>query len=316
VRALVTGASGFVGTYLLEALRAQGAQVLACGGPQDGSGFFPLDLREPASIHRALEAGRPTVIFHLAAQTFVPESFASPVATYDVNAMGCALLSQAVREYAAAGASMPRILFTSSAEVYGVRDPSEFPLHETLDLRPVSPYAASKAAAEAILLAESRSMGLDVVVARSFTHVGPGQSSRFVVASFAEQLAKIAAGGDPVLLVGNIEAARDLLDVRDVVRAYLALARDGESGEPYNVCSGTAVKIRDVLRELITIAHVPVEVRQDPARMRPLDVPVFVGSAAKLQARTGWKPELTLVRSLREIYRSAAAAAGKPQPAS
>ena len=143
------------------------------------------------------------------------------------------------------------------------------------------------------------------MVARAFNHIGSGQSDRFVVPSLAHQLAAIAAGGSPVLLVGNLNAARDFLDVRDVVAAYLALARDGESGQVYNVCRGAAVKVRDVLRDLIAIAGVPVEVREDPQRMRPLDVPLFVGSAEKLRARTGWTPAIPLARSLREIYAAA-----------
>ena len=319
MRALVTGASGFVGGHLVSALRRDGAQILACGGPRDeahaangGAGFFPLDLGDVHSIRAALDVARPDVVFHLAAQTFVPESFASPLPTYEANAVGSARLAQAVREYVAAGEAMPRIVFASSAEVYGQREAHEFPLHETLDLRPANPYAASKAAAEAILLAETRSMGLDAVVARAFNHIGPGQNPRFVVASLAAQLASAAAGGEPVLMVGNLEAARDFLDVRDVVEAYIALARDGARGEAYNVCSGSAIKIRDVLRELINVAHVPIEVREDPARMRPADVPLFVGSAQKLRAKTGWQPAIPLPRSLRDVYASAAAAAKVP----
>jgi len=300
----VTGASGFVGHYLVDALRRAGEDVVACGGPHDG-GSLPIDVAEVASIRAALDIARPDVVFHLAAQTFVPDSFAAPAATYETNAIGTARVAQAVRDYARSGEKMPRIVFTSSAEVYGPREAADFPLHETLELRPATPYAASKAAAEAILLAEARAFALDVVVARAFNHIGSGQSDRFVVPSLAHQLAAIAAGGSPVLLVGNLNAARDFLDVRDVVAAYLALARDGESGQVYNVCRGAAVKVRDVLRDLIAIAGVPVEVREDPQRMRPLDVPLFVGSAEKLRARTGWTPAIPLARSLREIYAAA-----------
>jgi GDP-4-dehydro-6-deoxy-D-mannose reductase len=254
------------------------------------------------TLRAALEASRPTVVFHLAAQTFVPDSIRSPIETYETNAMGSARLAHAVREYAI---DRPRIVFTSSAEVYGVRDPAEFPLCEALDLRPTTPYGASKAAAEAILLGESRSFGVDAVIARSFNHIGPGQNERFVVASMATQLARIAAGGPPQLLVGNLAAARDFLDVRDVVAAYIALANHGEPGEVYNVCAGRAVAIRDVLRELIAIAHVPVEVREDPARMRSPDIPLLVGNSNKLRARTGWKPQIPLTRSLRDVYDAA-----------
>jgi GDP-4-dehydro-6-deoxy-D-mannose reductase len=315
VRALVTGASGFVGGYLLSALRSRGAEVLACGGVRDKGEFFPLDLCDVDAVRAAVDLARPSVVFHLAAQTFVPESLSSPAQTYDVNVLGTACLTQAVRDYAATGAVAPRIVFTSSSEVYGRRDPADFPLREGLDLRPGNPYAASKAAAEAILLAEARCFGLNVVVARAFNHIGPGQSDRFVVASMAAQLAR-AAFEKSALLVGNLEAARDFLDVRDVVEAYVLLAERGERGEVYNVCSGNAVKIRDVLGELIRIAHVPVEVREDPSRMRPLDTPLFVGSNQKLRELTGWEPERTLRHSLRDVYESAVRSAGNPQPGS
>ena len=266
MRALVTGASGFAGRYLLDALRRDGAEVFGCGGPNDSSGeFFELDLNDAQTLVVALETFRPTVVFHLAAQTFVPESLRAPVETYEANALGTARLADAVRTYSAG--PPPRILFASSAEVYGAREAGEYPLHERVDLRPRSPYGASKAAAEAILLGESRSFGTDVVIARAFNHIGPRQSERFVVASLAAQLARIAAGAPPQLYVGNLETARDFLDVRDVVSAYIALAREGERGEIYNVCSGRAVVIRDVLRELIAIARVPVEVREDPAEI-------------------------------------------------
>lgn len=310
MRALVTGASGFVGSHLVAALRDDGADVFACGGPHDvPAPSLAIDLADIATIRSALEESRPTHVFHLAAQTFVPDSLASPGATYLANVIGTALVAQAVREYGGANRTTPRLLFTSSAEVYGARAPHEFPLEEAIDVRPANPYAASKAAAEAILLGEVRSFGLDAVVARAFNHIGPGQSDRFAVPAFASQLARIARGAPPVLLVGNVDAARDFLDVRDVARAYVSLARDGQRGEIYNVCSGNAVTIRDVLRELVTIAHVPVEIREDPARLRPSDVPLFVGSAQKLRERTGWKPEIALGRSLRDVYEAAYAVA-------
>jgi GDP-4-dehydro-6-deoxy-D-mannose reductase len=310
VRALVTGATGFVGRYLVAALREAGHQVFPCGGPHDApSERLVVDLTEGNTIRAALDAARPDVVFHLAAQTFVPDSIASPLQTYRANVIGTALLAQAIRDYAQGEAANPRLLFTSSAEVYGARPLHDFPLTEALDLRPSNPYAASKAAAEAILLGEARSLGLDVVVARAFNHIGPGQNDRFVVPAFATQLARIARGASRVMLVGNVEAARDFLDVRDVVRAYIALASNGESGHVYNVCSGAAVAIRDVLRELVTIARVPVEIREDPARLRPSDVPLFVGSAQRLRERTGWTPEIALGRSLRDVYEAAYAAA-------
>lgn len=307
MRALVTGATGFVGRHLVAALRSEGAEVTPCGGPHDAPGdYVPIDLADRGSLRAALETARPDVVFHLAAQAFVPESLASPLETYEVNALGTARLAQAMRE--CSGDQPSRLLYVSSAEVYGARGRSDLPLRETLDLRPANPYGASKAAAEAIVLAETRSRALDAVVARAFNHIGPGQSERFVVASLAAQLARIAAGGAPQLYVGNLEAARDFLDVRDVVAAYIALARGGERGEVYNVCSGRAVAIRDVLRELIGVARVPVEVREDRARMRASDIPLSVGSPEKLHARTGWEPKIPLTQSLRDIYTSSAPA--------
>jgi GDP-4-dehydro-6-deoxy-D-mannose reductase len=293
MRALVTGARGFVGPHLLEALEQRANAEL-----------FELELGDVPELRAALDAFRPTVVFHLAAQTFVPDALRAPIDTYEVNVMGTARLAEAVRT--CGEEPRPRIVFASSAEVYGARDTGEYPLRETLDLRPRNPYGASKAAAEAILLGEARSFGTDVVIARGFNHIGPGQKEHFVVASLAAQLARIAAGGSPQLFVGNLDTARDFLDVRDVVAAYVDLARHGEAGEVYNVCSGSAVTIRDVLRELIAIAHVPVEVREDPARVRSSDIPLSVGSSAKLRARTGWAPQIPLPRSLRDVYDAAA----------
>jgi GDP-4-dehydro-6-deoxy-D-mannose reductase len=257
MRALVTGATGFVGRYLIEALNEAGYETLACGGPHDARAM-PVDVLDISSLRAALEVGRPHVVFHLAAVTFVPDSLAEPMTTYVTNVRGTANVAQAVREYMSDTGARVRVVFTSSAEVYGRQPPQAFPLRETVAPSPVNPYAASKAAAEMLLLGEARSFGLDIVIARAFNHIGPGQSDRFAVANFAAQLAQIAAGASPQLFVGNLDAKRDFLDVRDVVRAYVALARDGASGEIYNVCGGTARSMRDVLRELIIAAHVPV----------------------------------------------------------
>jgi GDP-4-dehydro-6-deoxy-D-mannose reductase len=304
-RALVTGAGGFVGRHLVEALRADGCEVLAAGGPTDGDVALRIDLADEASLRDALERARPDVVFHLAAQSFVPESLRDPQETYAANVLGTARLFAQVRAYAERAGATPRLFFTSSAEVYGAREPSELPLRESFAPQPRNPYAASKAAAEAILLGEMRALGGDVVIARAFNHIGPGQDPRFAVASFALGLAKIAAGGEPVLNVGDLGAERDMLDVRDVVRAYLALAQRGRSGEIYNVCSGRAIAMRELLRELIGIARVPVEVRTDPARMRPSEIAISFGSNEKLVEATGWSPRINLVQSLRDIYEDA-----------
>lgn len=304
MRALVTGASGFIGKHLLSALHAAGWDCACAGGPDDTSGLIPLDLADVQNLRAALDIAAPDVVFHFAGQANVPDSIADPQRTYDVNVLGVARLLAAIRGYAGAGNEAPRVVFASSADIYGKRTAADLPFVEALAPDPANPYAASKAAAEAILLGEARSFGLDVVIARTFNCIGPGQSERFAVASFAGQLARIAAGAPPRMEVGDLTAARDFLDVRDGAAAYVALAHAGISGEAYNVCSGIAVTLRDVLTQLVTIAHVPVEIRQDPARMRPSDVPISYGSNEKLRAATGWSPRIPLQQTLRDIIAS------------
>ena len=267
--------------------------------------MMPLDLGDSLNLRGVIDIAQADAVVHLAAQAFVPQSIADPLETFDVNAMGTARLLEAIRAARDAGGISPRVLIISTAEVYGAQAPNAFPLKETASLHPANPYAASKVAAEAYALAAARTYGLDVMVARAFNHIGPGQNERFAVASFASQLARIARGGPPELLVGELSAERDFLDVRDVVAAYLALLDRGERGEIYNVCSGSAISIRDVLRTLVTTARVAVEIREDPARMRPSDTPLFVGDGTKLRAATGWAPQIALATSLRDTYRAA-----------
>ena len=305
MRALITGGNGFVGRHLTEALRAAGHETIVAGRPRDGGEVdVALDMLDLDGLRRIVRDARPEVVFHLAAQSFVPDATRDPLGTYDVNALGTARLYEALRSL---GEPKPRVLVTSSGEVYGAREPAELPLRETAATRPIAPYAASKVAAEAIALASGRTFGIPTIVTRAFNHIGPGQSERFAVASFARGLAEIAAGGAPVLAVGNLTTQRDFLDVRDVVAAYVALATNGVPGEIYNIASGRAVAIQEVLRQLITIARVPVEVREDPARLRPSDVPVAYGDNAKLRAATNWAPQFALVRSLRDVYDDARA---------
>jgi GDP-4-dehydro-6-deoxy-D-mannose reductase len=303
MRVLVTGATGFVGRHVLDALRTGGHEPIAVGGPNDGPPAIALDLLDPDSVRRVVEDAAPDAIVHLAGQAFVPQSVADPLGTLAVNAGGTAYVLEAVR----AARARVRVLVVSSAEVYGIARPERMPLDETAVVRPGNAYAASKLAAEAYALAWQRSYGLDVVVARPFNHIGPGQDARFVVASFARQLADIAAGAPAVMHVGNLEAQRDFLDVRDVAAAYVLLIANGRAGEVYNICSGRTVAIREVLRQLITIARVPVEIRDDPDRMRASNLPILSGDATKLRAETGWEPRISLAASLRDIYADALA---------
>lgn len=307
MRVLVTGASGFVGTHFLTALQTAGHETIAAGGPHDTSAFVALDILNAASVSAVVDAAAPDAIVHLAGQAFVPQSVADPLATIDVNAAGTARVLEAARAYRDRTGDAVRVLVISSAEVYGIHRPDRMPLDENAATRPMNPYAASKLAAETYALTWARTYGLDVVVARPFNHIGPGQDARFAVSSFARQLADIAAGGEAVMRVGNLEAQRDFLDVRDVAAAYVLLLANARLGEVYNICSGRPVAIREVLRQLITIARVPVEVRDDPERMRPSDLPILMGDASKLRAAVAWEPQFSLAQSLRDIYDDARA---------
>jgi GDP-4-dehydro-6-deoxy-D-mannose reductase len=316
MRAFVTGANGFVGRYLLAELRGRGHAVTAGGRARDvASPAAPpldveFDLADEPGMRVALADAKPDVVFHLAAQAFVPLATERPLETYDTNVLGTARLVEVVR--ALPEGSRPRVVFVSSGEVYGARARAELPLREAALPAPATPYAASKSAAEAIVLASARTYRFSAIVTRAFNQIGPGQSDRFVVPAFASRLARIAAGGDPVLKVGNLDAQRDFLDVRDVVRAYADLAERGVDGEIYNVCSGAATATVDILRKLVTIAHVGVEIREDPALLRAVDVPVVYGDNAKLREATGWAPTYALMRTLREIYDDAVRAIGEP----
>ena len=299
MRALVTGAGGFAGKYLVRHLRERGNDVFGSGRAADDCDVV-LDLDNSESIQKALETAQPNVVFHLAAQTFLPEAAQHPMETYETNVIGTARLLSALK-------TSTRVLFTSSAQVYGAGPPDRRALTEDLPLRPVEPYAASKAAAEHVCMAAFHTSGNECVVARAFNHIGPQQDARFAIASFAQQLARIAGGMQPPRIdVGNLEPERDFLDVRDVVQAYAVLGARGKGGEVYNVCSGVPRKIKELLRMLIVQAGVAVEVREDPKRARSREISCFYGDNAKLRA-LGWKPQIPLEQSLREIYAAAVA---------
>ena len=307
MRVLVTGASGFVGRHLLDALHAAGHDAIAAGGPRDAEPFVSLDITSAASVTQAVGDAAPAGIIHLAGQAFVPQSMADPAGTLAVNATGTANVLEAARAYRDRSGMPVRVLVISSAEVYGLQPPANMPLDERTEVRPGNPYAASKVAAEVYAQAWARAFGLDVFVARPFNHIGPGQDARFAVASFAQQLAHIAAGAPAMMKVGNLEAQRDFLDVRDVVAAYVLMLANASRGEVYNISSGRTVAIREVLRQLITIARVPVEIRDDPDRMRPSDLPILSGNASKLREAAGWAPKISIAASLRDIYADAVA---------
>lgn len=291
-RLFLTGQEGFVGQTLRSWLAAPraGAPRVELVLPQSR-----YDLTDPASLARALPAGALDFVIHLAAQSFVPESFRDARRTYAVNFLGTLNLFQALKDRGFAG----RVLYVSSAEVYGQVPPAEMPIDESRAPQPRSPYGVSKVAAEALCGQWRRTEGLDVVVVRPFNHIGPGQTDRFVVASFARQVAEIKLGQRaPVIEIGDVDVTRDFTDARDVVEAYLRLLEHGVAGETYNVCSGREVWIRDLLPMLFDLAAVDARTARDPALMRPAEQKRLLGSYEKLHRCTGWAPTTPLRASL------------------
>lgn len=288
-RSLVTGGHGFVGTWLVDHLTANGEEVMATGEE--------VDVRDAAAVRRSLESVAPTTVYHLAGMAHVGSSWADPAETFAVNALGTVHVVDACRRLD----PMPRVVIVSSAEVYGSVQPDELPLREDAPLRPQSPYAASKAAAEVVAVQAYRGWGLPAVVARPFNHIGPGQAPAFVVSALARRIVEAERSGSRELPMGNAAPRRDLTDVRDVVRAYALLAARGEPGEIYNVCSGEDVSIGELARRLVGTSGRDLEVVTDPGEVRPVDVPVLRGDPAKLTAVTGWKPEINLDQTLADV---------------
>jgi GDP-4-dehydro-6-deoxy-D-mannose reductase len=301
MRVLVTGGNGFVGRHLLAELRARSHDAVSAAHGVLEPGDIAFDLGDLANVKRVVERARPDIIFHLAAHASVAQAASSPLETYRANVLGTAYVVEALREYAPAA----KLLFVGSAEVYGAHAAADLPLRETTLPSPATIYAASKLAAEALVLASARTYGIRAVAVRPFNIIGPGQSDRFVVGAFSHRLAAIAVGGPALFPVGNLTAQRDFIDVRDAVRAFADVAERGADGEIYNVCSGRPTGVADLLRQLVFAARVGVEIREDPSLMRSVDVPLAYGDATKLREATGWEPAIPLQRTLRDAYAAA-----------
>lgn len=295
---LITGATGFAGGHLLDRL-ADRAPLVAWyrpgGRPPDTSRHIdwqPVDLLNPGMVAHAIEEASPTQIFHLAGAPQVASSWVSAVPHLRTNVLGTHHLLEAVRR-----SGRPcRILVVSSAQIYQVSDD---PVDENAPLVPSSPYGLSKLAQDRLADRAWRDDGMDVVIARPFNHAGPRQAPEFAVASFARQIARIEAGlAPPELRVGNLDTRRDMTDVRDVVEAYDLLMAAAPAGRPFNICSGRAWKVRDLLDELLHAARVPVSVVVDEARLRPSDVPVVQGDASRLRSEMGWAPRIRVEQML------------------
>ncbi|MEP6657943.1 MAG: GDP-mannose 4,6-dehydratase [Betaproteobacteria bacterium] len=290
---LVTGLQGFVGQHLRRALGQPSAPGWTVAGP-----LAEFDLLDPGATAVAIAAAQPDAVIHLAAQTAVPDSYRDPEATFTVNVFGTLRLLTAL----AAQGFRGRFLYVGSADVYGLVPESRLPIDEHELPRPRNPYAVSKLAAEALCWQWHVSNGIEVILARPFNHIGPGQSDRFVVSDFARQIIAIKHGQQsPCIRVGDLDTTRDFTDVRDVVGAYLALLERGVAGEIYNVCSGVERTIRSILEELLSLAGVKVAIERDSTRMRQSEQRRVRGDPGKLYAATGWLPHVSITESLKDV---------------
>jgi GDP-4-dehydro-6-deoxy-D-mannose reductase len=317
-RVLVTGVSGFVGDHLARTLTRRGADVWGAGAEPDSvpsactegtvNGYRAgLDVSDARQVLDLVAWSEPGAIVHLAGQSSAGKSFEDPVGTFRANVVGTWNLLEAVRS----AAPKARVLLIGSGESYGPQ-PEGSRVSEDAPFQPVSPYAFSKAAADAMAELYGATHGLDIVRTRSFGHTGPGQSPRFVIPSFAQQIAAIERGAsEPVLRVGNLEVTRDLSDVRDIAEAYATLLERGRSGGAYNVGSGRGTRLADAVRALAELAHVAVRIEVDPSRVRPADVSYLVGDIGRISEETGWQPSVPFAQTLADVldeWRSTAAA--------
>lgn len=298
-RALITGGSGFVGTHLLRSLRTRGFNlaVLASGEFEKTPNVaaYEVDIRDAERVRSAIRDFRPDHIYHLAAISSVGLSWKSPRLTYEVNVFG----TLNVIEAAMSLASRPMILNVSTAQVYA---PNRAALTESSPLAPDNPYAASKAMAELLSIQYRNRSGTGVITARSFNHAGPGQLADYVLSSIAKQFAEIEAQRrEPTLVLGNIDVQRDFTDVRDVVEAYCLLLEKGIAYETYNVCSGRAWSIREVIEQFQSISGVTVEIEVDSAKLRHGENAFVCGDPQKIQAATGWTSAIPLHVTLEDL---------------
>lgn len=301
-KGLIIGAAGFVGSYLIDEMHSCGIEACATKLPHEHlahehARIYDLDILDREAIVTLLLEIRPDYIFHLAAQSSVGLSWKNPGLTVDVNIKGSINVMDAVRELY----YKPRVLLIGSGEEYGHIRPGETPIREDNLLRPGNIYAATKACQNMIGSIYAQAYDMQLMMVRSFNHIGPGQAPMFVVSDFCKQVAEIEKGlREPVMYVGNLAAKRDFTDVRDVVKAYVKLAMQGASGETYNMGSGHAVEIRRILDMIISLAEKEIRVEIDPNKIRPVDVPIIEADITKLHELTGWEPKIELEQTIRD----------------
>ncbi len=312
MRILITGADGFVGGHLTEYLAGAQAgemEILGLGlAPALAEPLSALcsycccDLRDGEAVAAQVERFAPDYVFHLAAQSSVARSWEDRELTYEIALNGQDSLLAALRVVKERGDADPVVMVACSAEEYGPISPDQLPVREDHPLNPVNPYAFSKVIQDYLAVLYWRAYGLKTIRTRAFNQTGPGQSPAFVVSDFARQVAEIEAGRrEPVMRVGNLEARRDFSDVRDLASAYWLAASRGEPGQVYNVCSGCAYSIKEILDMLLSSSSAPVQVEIDPTRLRPMDIPELRGDNTRLCEATGWQPAIPMERTVLDV---------------
>jgi len=310
MRVLITGITGFAGSHLAEYILANHPEVEIYGivrwrsrmdnivGILDKVHCVEADLKDMVSLRAALAESKPDRIFHLAAQSFVPTSWKCPAETFAINAIGQINLFESIL----ALDLKPRVQIAGSSEEYGQVFSDEIPMKETNPLRPLSPYAVSKVSQDLLAFQYYKSYGLRAVRTRGFNHTGPRRGDVFVTSSFAKQIAEIEKKKrPPVINVGNLEAKRDFTDVRDMVRAYWLSLEKGIEGDVYNIGSGQAYSMQELLDLLMSLSRTKMEVRVDPERLRPSDVPVLLADSSKFRALTGWQPRIPFKQTILDL---------------
>jgi GDP-4-dehydro-6-deoxy-D-mannose reductase len=325
LRALVTGAAGFVGQWLCGALLREGWEVYGArldadaGPPGTGASVGGLTDEEAGAVHwlscnvtshadvaRALDEAAPDAVFHLAGLSYVPDAGDDPAGALAVNTVSAARLLAQLRQRRRAGILDPAVIIVGSGEQYGAHDAEEQPLDESAAQRPATVYAASKAAQELIALQAFRADGIRVVATRPFNHSGRGQSPRFVIPALVRRALDLRGTPGAVLPMGNTTPIRDFLHVADVVRAYILLAEQGEPGEVYNISSGKGVAIGELASRILAMAGADATLESDPSLVRPVDVPILVGDPSRLQDATGWSAEHSLDNIIEDVIRATA----------
>jgi GDP-4-dehydro-6-deoxy-D-mannose reductase len=303
LKVFITGATGFVGGYLRELLKSQGHRIWGSAFPDvpetpPDEQIFYLDIRSDKDVLAYIKDIKPDRVFHLAAVSNVGHSWNRRKETMETNIVGTLNVFEGIREYS----PHARILFISSSDIYGTKHSSDGSLDEEKPVLAVNPYAYSKWSGEVLSEFYTRIENLNIVIVRPFPHIGPGQSPDFVCSDWASQIARIEKGQcEPEIHVGNITVERDFTDVRDVVRAYVALAEKGRSGEVYNVCSGQAFSLESILQCLLSLTSSEITVRVDSQKMRKVDIPRLVGDNRKIREEISWEPRIRVERSLEEL---------------